>query len=396
MPIFIHRSIQKTFLETLAQGKSILLLGPRQVGKTTFLKQLKVDYTITFADPSVRQEIERNLNALKLRFIALNKQLGKKPLVVIDEVQKIPEVMDLLQYLIDENVVQFIITGSSARKLKQPGKTNLLPGRVIIFHLDPFSLSELDQQSLDLNSLLLYGSLPEVYLTTTTLKDRLLQSYVLSYLEEEIRLEAVVRNVSHFSQFLELAAIESGNSVNFSKIAQEIGIAHTTIGQYYQILEDCLVAFRVESFIGHTTRRLLKAPKYLLFDMGVKRISARESLQPSRESMGRLFEQWIGLELLRYKNLNFQNIHIKYWRSYEGIEVDWIIETPDHLVPIEVKLTQLPTLKDVRHIHTFMEEYPRAQQGYIICTTDFEFEITHQIRAISWQQLPELLARVIK
>lgn len=390
--MYIHRAIQSPLLETLSQGKSVLLLGARQVGKTTLLKHLEIDFYLTFADPTVRQEAERNLNSLKQRIIAMKKQLGKIPLVVIDEVQKVPDVMDLIQYLIDEKIAQFILTGSSARKLKRPGTINFLPGRVILFHLDPFSLIELDKQDLELSSLLLYGSLPEIYLTTLPdLKERLLQSYVMSYLEEEIRAEAIVRNIGHFSQFLELAAIESGNCVNFSKISQEIGVAHTTIAHYYQILEDCLVAFRIEPYKGHTTRKLLKSPKYLMFDMGIKRICAHEPLQPSREMLGRLFEQFIGLELLRYKNISSENIHIKYWRSYDGIEVDWIIETPDSLIAIEVKYTQTPTLKDARHIDTFMKEHPKAKQGYIICTSDFMFDIAPQITAIPWQQYMTIL-----
>ena len=155
---FISRSIQPVLLKTLAQGKSILLLGARQTGKTTLLKQLDIAHYFTLADPSFRQSIEKSLELFKFQCISLKKALGKAPLIVIDEVQKVPKIMDLIQYLIDEKVAQFILTGSSARKLKQPGQINLLPGRVIVFHLDPFSLIEREQESLDLMQLLLYGS----------------------------------------------------------------------------------------------------------------------------------------------------------------------------------------------------------------------------------------------
>ena len=391
--MFIQRAIQSNMQKTLAQGKSILLLGPRQTGKTTLLKQLAFDLYITLADPTLRLLYERSLDSLKHQIISLQTSLKRPPLIIIDEVQKIPNIMDLVQYLIDEKIAQFILTGSSARKLKQSGHVNLLPGRVVLFYLDPFSLSELNLNTLTLDELLISGALPELYLTTDPLlKEQLLQSYVSTYLEEEIRRESLVRNLASFSQFLTLSAIEAGNLLNLSKISQELGVAQNTIANYYQILEDCLIADRIEAFTSQSRHKLQKSPKYLFFDLGVLRVCAGASRTPSRDTQGRLFEQFIGLELIRYKHQHPGMFQLKYWRTYNGQEVDWLIETPEQLIPIEVKLKDNPTLKDAKHLIAFMDLYPAAKQAYIIATSLFPYALSDRIKVLPWQHLMGVFA----
>lgn len=389
---YLNRKILGRITDILARQKSILLLGPRQSGKTTLLRELDADLNITFIQPRERLRYEADPSVLADEVMYIAKQKKTRPLVIVDEVQKIPLIMDVVQDLIDNNIAQFILTGSSARKLKKNRNLNLLPGRVIKLHMDPLTISELEKQDIPLTALILDGSLPEIILTADeTEKEILLDSYVSLYLEEEIRAEAIIRNVSGFSRFLELAANESGLITNFQKLSQSIGVAHSTVAEYYQILEDCLIAERIDPLLQSKTRhRLSKKSKYIFFDMGLRRVAAKEGRRLSEKQMGHLFEQFIGLELIRATHFRPERISIKYWRDLNGPEVDFIIEHPDWLIPVEVKYTDNPTLSDVRHIRLFLSEYDKARIGYIICRTPNPRQISDNIIAISWRDLDKI------
>jgi predicted AAA+ superfamily ATPase len=388
---YINRAIQPKIEHALAIGKSILLLGPRQTGKTTMLKHITQDFLISFIDPRVRQRYEKDPSLLADELKTLAAQHTKKPLIIIDEVQKVPEIMDVVQYLIDDDIAQFILTGSSARKLKKNKQINLLPGRVIVFTLDALSIEELSKQSAKANILdfMLYGTLPGVINTQLKQdKEELLYSYVTTYLEEEIRSEAVVRNLSHFSRFLELAAAESGLTVNYSKLSQTIGVAHTTIAEYYQILEDCLVAFRVEPFLKSRTRnKLSKSNKYLLFDLGVRRLAANEGTKLPTVILGHLFEQFVGLELIKLGRLQPERPTLRYWKDLDGPEVDWVLQLENNLVPIEVKYTDSPKADDAKHLKVFLNEYEEAKMAYVVCQCPRSIKLADNIVALPWQQL---------
>jgi predicted AAA+ superfamily ATPase len=239
MSDLLPRLITPKLQESLDRGRSILLLGARQTGKSTLCKQFNPDLSISLLHPALRQRYELNAALLIDEVKALAADLKRKPLVFIDEIQKIPSLLDAVQYLIDEQIAQFIITGSSARKLRKP-KVNWLPGRVILYHLDPLMLSELKTLTPTLENLLQFGQLPRIVLTDEE-KYRIeeLRAYVQTYVEDEIRAEAAVRNVSDFVRFLPLAASQSGKLINFNSLSQELGIAHSTISNYFQILEDC-------------------------------------------------------------------------------------------------------------------------------------------------------------
>lgn len=374
-------------LERALEHKSVLLLGPRQTGKTTLMEHFKSDWSITFADPRVRLRYEKNPGLLIDEVSALSKD--HLLFVVIDEVQKVPAIMDSVQYLIDKKISKFVLTGSSARKLKRDGDINLLPGRVIPIHLDALMIEEIPVPDCNLNDLLMYGSLPEILLTKDQAqKEKLLESYVITYLEEEIRAEAIVRNLGSFARFLELAAGEAGYLVNMSKLSQEIGVAGTTIESYYQILEDCLIVERVEPITQSKTRhRLSRAVKYLFFDLGVRRMAAREGKRPPLKYLGHLFEQFVGIELIRLSRLMSERTRIRYWRDLNGPEVDWIIEKPDALIPIEVKWTDSPSINDTKHLEIFLNEYKNAEQAYVVCRTPNRMQLTDRIHAIPWSEL---------
>jgi predicted AAA+ superfamily ATPase len=365
---------------SVARGKSVLLFGPRQVGKTTLIKQLPLDRFINLMDPATRLQYEKVPQSLAEEILQMTGK--KKPLIAIDEIQKVPNLMDAIQVLIDDQVAQFVITGSSARQIK-----NLLPGRVIRHQLWPCTQSEYPSKSLE--QLLINGTLPGILgLDTQAIVDEDLISYVSVYLEEEVRKEALVRNLGAFSQFLQLACIESGNLVSFRKLSQEVGISHTTIAEYFNILEDCMIVERFEPITHSQSRkRLSKSPKYCIFDLGVRRLGAVEGPRLSQDQLAHLFEQWVGLEL---KRLCPPLSRIQFWRDHAGPEVDWVMTSQQGFIPIEVKWTDKPSTGDCRHIHTFLNEY-NGTAGYLICRIERPRRLAPNIVALPWHMLDSII-----
>ncbi len=387
---FIYRQIEKRFQTTLDRKKSILLLGPRQTGKTTLVKSLNADLYINLARPATRQIYEKNPGRLTREVEAMTPEV---PLVIIDEVQKVMPLLDAVQDLIDSQVAQFILTGSSARKLRREGEANLLPGRVVILRMDPLLISEMTTLSPSIEELLLYGSLPQIISEESTEnREEDLFSYVTTYLEEEIRSEALVRNIGAFSNFLKLAALESGSISNFHKLSQDVGVSNPTISEYYQILVDCLVAERIEALSQSRTRKkLIKSPKFLIYDLGVRRVAAGEGRDIPDKYMGDLFEQWVGLELLRLMRTTPQKSSLLFWRDRTGAEVDWIVEKENQYTPVEVKWTEHPSSRDARHVHTFIEEYSNSSRGYVICRIPRAQKLTDTVTALPWGELHMVL-----
>jgi len=388
---YIKRLLEERIRHTLARNKSVLLFGARQTGKTTLTRQFKHDMLVSFVQPDIRQRYEKSPHLLKgeVESLALGKS-RRRPLIILDEVQKVPVILDVVQDLIDRQKANFILTGSSARKLRRGAQVNLLPGRVVAFRLDPFNLQELPAK--DLNERLSYGSLPGI-IAVGALADREtdLEAYVTAYLEEEIRAEAVVRNLGDFARFLELAASESGGIINLRKLSQEIGVSHTTIGAYYQILEDCFIAERIEPLTQSKTRKkLTKSEKYLFFDLGVRRLAAHEGTRLPRDTMGLLFEQFVGLELLRSAHLKGSGTKIRFWRDPDGPEVDWIIDEEGAYTPLEVKWTKNPVPGDIRHLEVFLSEYKSAKEGFLICQVPRKTKLSDKISAFPWQSIGDL------
>lgn len=389
---YIKRLLEDRIRHTLERNKSVLLLGARQTGKTTLTSQFKHDLLVSFVQPDTRQRYEKSPHLLNGEVESLiSAKAGKRPLVILDEVQKVPVILDVVQDLIDRGKANFILTGSSARKLRRGAQVNLIPGRIVAFRMDPFSLQELPAK--DLNERLFYGSLPGI-LAVGAQSDREtdLESYVTIYLEEEIRAEAAVRNLGDFARFLELAASESGGIINLRKLSQEIGVSHTTIGAYYQILEDCLIAERIEPLTQSKTRKkLTKSEKYLFFDLGVRRLAAHEGIKPPRDTMGMLFEQFIGLELLRSVHIKGRGAKIRFWRDPDGPEVDWVVDENGIYTPMEVKWTENPAMSDIRHLEVFLSEYKSAKSGFLICQVPRKAKLSEKVTALPWQSIDEVL-----
>ena len=389
----IPRIIEPRLRRALERQKSVLLLGPRQTGKTTLVETLKPDLLLNFLRPEVRQRYERSPHLLGAEVETLGERTrGRRPLVVLDEVQRVPELVNSVQDLVDRRLARFVLTGSSARKLRRGPSVNLLPGRLLPLRLDPLSLAERVPPTLE--EALVYGSLPGIALTADeAAREEDLRAYTTLYLEEEVRAEALVRNLGTFARFLQLAALESGNISHFRGIAQELGISHTTVAGYYEILEDCLIAERIEALSESRTRKkLTRSPRFLFFDLGVRRAAADEGRRLSPRVLGALFEQFVGLELLRATREVSAHLKLRFWRDPDGPEVDWVVVGEDRWMPVEVKWSAAPAERDARHLQTFLSEYSKAREGVIVCRTPRRFKIAPRITAIPWQEIPDLVA----
>ncbi len=387
----IARLAEPRVRRALDRQKSVLLLGPRQTGKTTLVAALEPDVLLNFLRPEIRQRYERAPHLLGAEVEVLApRSRERRPLVVLDEVQRVPDLLNVVQDLVDRRLARFVLTGSSARKLRRGGGVNLLPGRLLPVRLDPLSLAEHVPATLE--TALLDGSLPGIALEAdAATRDEDLRAYTTLYLEEEVRAEALVRNLGRFSRFLQLAALEAGNISHFRGIAQELGVSHTTVAGYYEILEDCLIAERIDPLSDSRTRKkLTKSPRYLFFDLGVRRAAAEEGRHVRASVLGTLFEQFVGLELLRATRQTAGGLRLRFWRDPDGPEVDWVVEGDDRWLPVEVKWSQAPTERDAKHLQTFLDEYPKAREGVVVCRTPRRFKLAARVTAVPWQEIPLL------
>jgi len=399
----LFRYLNKEIANVIKKKQSCLILGPRQVGKTTLvdfcLQKEKNVLRFPLQNPSVRISLESDPGLL-IRIVEAEKI---NPIVFIDEAQKIPEVFDAAQYLIDNKKAQFILTGSSARKLRKAG-VNLLPGRVRHFYLDPFLWGEaglikenyIDSfkiKNINKNKIysfeesLIYGSLPQIITEPESERKDLLQSYSEIYLEEEIRAEALSRKIGAFSRFLELAALESGTAPNFSKLSWQSGVSQPAIKEFYSILEDTLVAERVDPFLKSARKRIMSSSRYYFFDLGVRNALARLPFEKEmiNAQKGILFEHAVMLEIIRRTRALNKNYKINYWRTRAGAEVDCVIDMGAKVIPIEIKASKNISLSKIKGLKSFLNEYKSmAEHGYVITMGERKEKIADNITAIPW------------
>jgi uncharacterized protein len=333
------------YLDLKNDKKSVFLLGPRQTGKSFLLKQLfpnaeyyNLLHTDVFRKLSFRPELLRH---------ELLGYKGHLP-VIIDEIQKLPILLDEVQALIDEKKFQFILTGSSARKLKR-GSANLLGGRARIKHLFPLTTAEIP--SYDLSRILNFGALPSVYLATNPVAE--LKDYVGSYLKEEIQAEALVRKIENFSRFLEVAALTNGELVNFTNVASDAMVPQRTVVEYYKILEDTLVGQLLPPFQKTKKRKPIATAKFYFFDLGVaNELNGRSNVRPRTELYGKALEHLIFTELRAFLSYT-QGPELTFWRSQSKLEVDFVI---GDMIAIEVKATENVSEKHLSGIKALSEE----------------------------------------
>jgi predicted AAA+ superfamily ATPase len=339
---------------SLSSEETCFLWGPRQTGKSTLLKTrfpnaitydllLSTQYRRLVSDPSIlRQECEAR---------GLNRSNQKDP-IIIDEVQKIPELLDEIHWLIENRGLRFILSGSSPRKVKR-SHANLLGGRAVRYQLFPLIYPEIP--NLSLHKALNSGLLPRHYLAKSPAK--LLEAYVTDYLKEEIAAEAVARNIPAFNRFLEAAAITNSEMVNFNNIANDCGVSAPTVKGYFQILEDTLIGKFIPAYQERAKRRLIRTPRFLFFDMGiVAHLTRRGEVQEGSELFGKAFTHFITLEVLAHSSYSDLNYPVTYWRTVSQFEVDLILGNE---LAVEIKSTDrvmnrhLKDLRALKEDHTF-------------------------------------------
>ena len=337
-------------------SESCFLWGPRQSGKSTLLKMLFLNspyYDLLLSDEFER--LNRRPSLLREELLA-NHPVAP---VIIDEVQKIPQLLDEIQWLIVNRKIQFILCGSSARKLKR-GSGNLLGGRALRYELFPLVSQEIPQ--FDLMRALNHGCLPRHYQSDHP--ELLGRSYVGDYLKEEIAAEALTRNIPAFAKFLEAASFSNGEVVNFINIARECGVSGPTVKEYFQILVDTLLARFVRAFQKKPKRRVIHAPKFYLFDVGIANaLLKRGTISQGSEIFGRAFEHFILQEIIAHSHYSGLEYQISYWRTASGFEVDFILGDRD--VALEVKGVPEVHLQHLRSINAFREEY-KPKQAIIV------------------------------
>jgi len=400
------RYIASRLVSLLAKGYSGLMLGPRQVGKTSLVKWLLKDVENVVEYPLQNPAVRIDMEADPSRLIREVQALKDNPVVFIDEGQKVPELFDSAQYLIDNKNASFIITGSSARKLRR-SSANLLPGRLKRFHLDPLMWGELGwpkkssvaplaieninkDVKYSFEDSLVYGSLPGIVFLPQNDRADFLKSYAETYLEEEIRAEALSRKIGAFSRFLELAAAESGTSPNLTKLSNESGVSHPAIKEFYNVLVDTLVAERVEPYMKQARKRILSTPRYYFFDIGVRNVLARLPLEPKliNAQKGVLFEHAVVLEIIRRVRALNKNYKICFWRTSGGAEVDCVIDMGGTAIPIEIKAADNVGCSDIKGLTNFLQEYSNvAKHGYVITMGNKKEMLAENITAMPWSYL---------
>ena len=369
---------------------SVFLFGPRQVGKSTLVRQLlageeHLEINLLKSDVFLKYKTNPSRLRAECEFLAKEKE---QFFVFIDEIQKCPELLDEVHHLIETfgRKILFILTGSSARKLKK-ASVNMLAGRAWQFFLFPFTHIEVGEK-FDLENALTKGTLPPVIDEPTEDAFRTLMAYVQTYLKEEILDEAIVRNIGAFSRFLDIAADQSGKIVNFSTIARDTGVSSKTIKGYYQILEDTLIAVKLEPYLKSARRRLTMHPKYYLFDLGViNAATGRGSVSPVKGTTvyGTLFEHFVILETYRLIHYAEKLYRMYHWRSSHGAEVDMIIETADTLWAIEIKSSPTVSSGNLTALKSFMKDYSKAKP-LCVSTCDKPY-MAGTVTIIPWQYL---------
>jgi predicted AAA+ superfamily ATPase len=372
--------IQRGLSLALPPGQSAFLWGARKTGKTTLLRQ-RFPESIVFnlLDTELYLSLTKEPWRLRERLTALADKTSRNP-IIIDEVQKVPPLLDEVHGLIEERKLSFILCGSSARKLKR-GHANLLGGRAWRFELFPLTSAELGKP--DLLRALNHGLIPAHYLQDAAAARLSLKAYVQDYLKEEIFAEGLTRNLAAFSRFLDAVAYTHGELVNFSNIARDCGVDAKTVREYYQILSDTLLGTLLEPYKHRKGRQVIsQAPKSYLFDTGVAGTLTRRWIEEEKgESFGRAFEHLVFMELRAYRSYSGKDFDIRFWRTKSGLEVDFILGEGE--VAVEVKGTSRVDDREIRGLKAFMEE--RAPHKAVVVCNERAPRVAAGIRFTPWR-----------
>jgi uncharacterized protein len=369
---------------------SLFLFGPRQAGKTYLIKHtLSPDIFINLLKYNEFLRYAKDTSLLSQEIAALKKD---KALIVIDEIQRCPELLNEVQLIMDEKPgIRFIMTGSSARKLKRAG-VNLLGGRAITLHLYPLTHKEL-REDFSLEQAMRFGTLPKIALEKNKQsKIMLLKSYIETYLQEEIRQESLARNIPAFARFLELAAYENGNLINFQNLSQEVGVHSKTVKEYFHILEDTLIGFLLYPYRKSPRTKVVSHPKFYFFDCGVTAALRNElagSLTPGSPPYGKAFEHFIMLEVKRLLDYSQKHVKSSFFRTTDGAEVDLILEFKNEIWAVEIKASPAPQASRLGGLKSFIKDH-KYTKALCLCLTPRAF-IKNNIEFLPWQDFEQLL-----
>lgn len=346
-------------LEDALRRKSVLLLGPRRTGKSFLINhQLKVDRIYDLLDPETFRRLSTRPEILK------EELSGKEKLVAIDEIQKIPALMDVVHLLIEKSTCHFLLTGSSARKLKRT-HTSLMAGRAKKMILHPLVFPE--NPNFNLDRILQFGCLPIVINSDDPWDE--LRDYTGLYLKEEILEEALVRKMENFSRFLDFSAKTSGQILNFESLGRDAQIPARTVKEYYSILEDTLMGQMINPIAASKKRKSTATGKFYFFDVGVvNSILGRKSVSPKTKEFGFLLEHYLANEIIAYKDYKNPDLIIEFWRQDEETEVDFVLNSN---IAIEIKSTDLVQEKHIKGIWKFSNEGPCSRK--IVVSLDKRF-----------------------
>ena len=343
-----------------AGSETFFLWGPRQTGKTTLLREAYPHaYWIDLLKSEEYRRYLQNPERIREELAAIDSVRQ----VVIDEIQKVPQLLDEAHWLLENRGIQFALSGSSARKVKR-GAANLLGGRAVRYELHGLTAAEIGAD-FDLDRAVNHGYLPRIYLSARP--QRLLEAYVADYLKEEVAAEALVRNLPVFSEFLNIAALSDAELVNFSTIARDCGVSSHTIKGYFGILEDTLLGRWLPAYTKRPKRRVIAAPKFYFTDVGIVNHLARRgtSLVRGSELYGKAFENWVFHELAAYNAYHEAFARVSYWRLAGGTEVDFVLN--DVAIAIEAKATAKVTADHLRGLRSLAYDHPKVKHRIVVC-----------------------------
>ena len=368
------------------KSKSYFLFGPRQTGKSTFVKSLisRKDLYVDLLPQRNFLNYAKNPGRLREEILAHLRRYDD-PLCIVDEIQKIPALLDEVHELIESRGIRFILTGSSTRKLRRGG-ANLLAGRAYTYHLFPLTISEIGD-GFDLGRAIILGSLPVLWDSHEEDAHEFLRSYTDTYLKEEVAAEGLVRDIGPFAKFLDIAAANDGETVNFNNIARECAVSVKTVQQYFQILEDTFLAFRVPAWTKSERRRLVSHPRYYLFDTGVTNALAHTlTHQLNPRIFGRRFEQFVICQLMarvHYKRLDRQ---FYYWRTNHGAEVDLLLCAGNRIVcALEIKSSHNIVGEQLGGLKSFIKDNPGIP-AYVLGAGQSRRRLHDDITVINWDE----------
>ena len=374
----------------LAERKSLFLFGPRSTGKTTLLRaQFDTRAIVNLLRSSVYLPLADSPS--RLREVVADGRVdaaGKRPVVVIDEIQKLPQLLDEVHDLIETERVHFVLSGSSGRKLKRKRSgVNLLGGRAWQANLFPLTSAEIPD--LDLGRYLLHGGLPQVYNSEDP--DEELDAYVDTYLREEIRGEALVQNFAHFARFLNVAAVGNGQQLNFANVSRDTGVPVTSVRSYFDILADTFIGFLLQPWRGSRRRKAVATAKFYFFDVGVANfLRGISALNRNSSEYGIAFEHFIAMELRSYLSYRRRlRSELAYWRTQSGVEVDFLIGST---AAIEVKASSRVSDRDLKGLRALAAEGTGAA-AFLVSFDELDRRTDDGIRLLHWRTfLDELWA----